>query len=223
MIAASILAALLMGLAELYRGAKAGLLRIAEKAILGALALLALLGLQDFFDMMHDWRFAVLYLLLFSAGCSVSWGAVISGSLNRTPAEEFQAHVDRKRDRGDWYLVGWFRKTAMRGLFARSMVWGVLASAPLFAVSYNREGFAMLAVYSLAMPLAVKFLLTIEGSPFDRAVGRMCQRLVDKSHSWPRHEVYRGWLAGLLLLMARACIDIANQATSGWPSHFWGA
>lgn len=196
-------AALLMGIAESYRGATAGLPRILEKFLLGALALLALVGLDDFREMMSDWRLAAAYLLLFSAGCSVSWGAVISGSLNKTPDEVFRLHVDTKRDSGDWYLVGPFRESAMRGLFARSVIWGVLASAALFAFGYTQEGVAMLVVYSLAMPLAVKFLHAVDGTAFDRAIGRMCLALVNKDRSWARHEVYRGWIAGALLLGAQ--------------------
>lgn len=203
MIAASILAAFLMGLAELYRGAKAGLPRIVEKAILGALALIALVGLPEFFVMMSDWRFALAYLLLFSAACSVSWGAVISSSLSRVTPEQFQA---QPRDRGDWYLVGWFRTSPMRGLLARSIVWGVLASLPLFAFGHHHEGAAMLAVYSVAMPLSVKFLHAVDGSAFDGAIGKACQSLVGKSHAWPRHEVYRGWIAGIMLLAASQLI-----------------
>lgn len=195
----SVLAAILMGFAELYRGATAGLPRIIEKAILGALALLALVGLPEFSDMMRDWRFAMAYLLLFAAACSVSWGAVIGGALNHQPTAQFQS---QPRDRGDWYLVGWFRTSPMRGLLARSIVWGVLASAALFAFGYTGAGLAMLAVYSVAMPAAVCFLHAIDGSSFDLAIGRMCQSLVGKSHAWPRHEVYRGWIAGIMLLSA---------------------
>ena len=197
-----ILAAFLMGLAESYRGANAGLPRIIEKMLLGALALLALAGLDGFMAMMADWRFALAYLLAFSAACSVSWGAVIGSSLNRTPDDVFQVNIDAKKDKGDWYLVGPFRKSAMRGLFARSMVWGVLASAPLFAFGYAYLGVVMLGVYSIAMPAAVKFLHLVEGSAFDRLIGRMCMALVDKDRAWARHEVYRGWIAGALLCLA---------------------
>lgn len=200
------IAALLMGFAESYRGATAGLPRIIEKFLLGALALLALVGLADFREMMSDWRFALLYLLCFSAACSVSWGAVISGSLNRTPDDVFQAHIDAKQDNGDWYLVGPFRKSAMRGLFARSVVWGYAASLPLFVFGYHAEGIAMLLVYSASMPLAVKALHAVDGTGFDRAIGRMCMALVDKDKPWARHEVYRGWIAGALLLVAGALI-----------------
>lgn len=196
-----VIAAVLMGFAESYRGANAGLPRIIEKCLLGALALLALVGLSDFREMMSDWRFALAYLLAFSAACSVSWGAVISGGLNRTPDDVFLAHINAKKDKGDWYLVGPFRRSAMRGLFARSLVWGVLASAPLFAFGYSSEGVAMLGVYSVAMPLAVKFLHAVEGSAFDRLIGRMCMALVDKDRAWARHEVYRGWIAGGLLCL----------------------
>lgn len=221
----AIITAFLMGFADLYRGAKAGISRALEKAILAVLALFTLVGGQVFVVMMSDWRFAAAYLLLFAVGCSISWGSVISSALGRRSPAEFQRSIDGhdRAGRGVWYARGWFRQTAMRALLARSIVWGVLAAVPLGLFGYYVQALAMGLVYAAAMPLAVKFLLTIEGSPFDRAVGRMCQRLVDKSHSWPRHEVYRGWLAGLLLLMARACIEIANQATSGWPSHFWGA
>lgn len=191
----ALLAALLMGFAELYRGATSGLPRIIEKAILGALALTAL-GAAE---LLSDWRFALVYLIMFSAACSVSWGAVIGGSLNRQRAEEFKTQY---RDSGDWYLVGWFATSPMRGLLARSIVWGVLASLPLFAFGYIWHGLAMLAVYSVAMPAAVRFLHAVQGSPFDRAIGRMCQSLVGKSHAWPRHEVYRGWIAGIMLLSA---------------------
>lgn len=215
----AIIAAFFMGITDLYRGAEAGVSRILEKFILASWALLVLVGLQGFGAMMSDWQFALAYLLLFSAGCSISWGSVIDAVLDREPAAVFQS---RPRDRGDWYLRGWAARSPINGLMARSIIWGVLAALPLALFGYYGEALAMGAAYAVAMPLAAKFLLSIEGSPFDRAIGRMCQRLVGKSHSWPRHEVYRGWLAGLLLLMARACIEIANQATSGWPSHFWG-
>lgn len=203
----SFIAAFLMGFAESYRGANAGLPRIIEKCLLGALALLALVGLVDFREMMSDWRFALAYLLSFSAACSVSWGAVIGGSLNRTPDDVFQAHIDAKQDKGDWYLVCLFRKSAMRGLFARSLVWGALASMPLFAFGYHAYGAAMLLVYSVAMPLAVKALHAVDGTRFDRAIGRMCMALVEKDKPWARHEVYRGWIAGALLVAASLAIQ----------------
>lgn len=194
------LAALLMGIAESYRGARRGMTRILEKFVLGALALLALVGPSEVVSMASDWRFSLAYLLLFSAGCSVSWGAVIGGSLNRDTPEEFRAHIDRKKDRGDWYLVGPFRRSPLAGLFGRSLVWGVCASLPLFLFGYSREGVAMFCVYSTVMVMAVKFLHAVQGSRFDRAVGRLCDALVEKSGPWPRHEVYRGWIAGVLLL-----------------------
>jgi hypothetical protein len=202
----ALLAALLMGFAESYRGATAGLPRFLEKCILGVLALIALVGPVTVVEMARDWTFVAAYLVLFSAACSVSWGAVISGSLNRTPDDVFQAHIDAKQDKGDWYLIGPFRRSAMRGLFARSVVWGVLASVPLFAFGYTGEGIAMLAIYSAAMPLAVKALHAVEGSRFDRAIGRLCMALVDKDKPWARHEVYRGWIAGGLLVLAGAAL-----------------
>lgn len=191
---------LLMGFADLYRGAQAGLPRLIEKFLLASLALIALVGLASFESMMSDWRFALAYLLLFSAACSVSWGAVIGGSLNRTPDDVFQAHIDAKNDKGDWYLVGPFRKSAIRGLFARSVVWGVLASVPFFVFGYSKEGLVMLITYSISMPAAIYFLRLVEGSAFDKAIGRMCLKLVKKDRAWARHEVYRGWIAGLILL-----------------------
>lgn len=200
----AIAAALLMGIAESYRGATAGLPRFLEKCILGTLALISLVGPVAVADMARDWKFVAAYLVLFSAACSVSWGAVISGSLNRTPDDVFEAHIDSKQDNGDWYLVGPFRKSAMGGLFARSVVWGVLASLPLFLFGYTSEGIAMLAVYSVAMPAAVKFLHLVQGSAFDGAIGRMCMKLVGKDKPWARHEVYRGWIAGALLVAAGA-------------------
>lgn len=217
----ALLAALLMGIAESYRGATRGLPRIIEKFILGALALLALVGWDGFLAMMGDWRFALSYLLGFSAACSVSWGAVISGSLSKTPDHVFRTHVRMKRDPGDWYLVGLFRQSAMRGLLARSIVWGVFASVPLFSFGYTREGLAMLAVYSVAMPLAVKAYHALDGGAFDVAIGKLCMALVGKNKPWARHEVYRGWIAGLLLLMCRTCREIEFTATFGWLSYFW--
>lgn len=193
----SLIAVFLMGFADLYRGAKAGLPRFIEKASLGILALMALTGSAA---ILLNWTFALVYVGLFAVACSVSWGAVISGSLKNDAPEKFQAHVDAKQDKGDWYLVGWFRKSPFRGLFARSIVWGVLASLPLFLFGYTAYGYAMLAVYSVVMVLAVKFLHLIEGSKFDQFIGRMCLKLVDKDRSWARHEVYRGWIAGALLM-----------------------
>lgn len=212
------IAVLLMGIAEAYRGANRGLPRVIEKFILGALALIALAGLGGFTDMMSDWRFAVAYLACFSVACSVSWGAVIGNSLNKTPDAVFQSYPV---ERGDWYLVGWFRKSAMRGLLARGIVWGVLASLPLFSFGYHVEGLAMLTTYSLAMPLAVKAYHALDGGAFDVAIGKLCMALVGKNKPWARHEVYRGWIAGLLLLMCRTCREIEFTATFGWLSYFW--
>lgn len=197
-LALTLLAVFLMGFADMYRGAKAGLPRALEKAILGALALFALGGISIF----GSWQLVLSYLICFSIGASISWGAVISGSLKKDTPENFQKHVDAKQDKGDWYLVGWFRKSPMRGLFARSILWGVLASAPLWIWAAPLQALAMLLIYSTVMPLAVKFLHLVEGSKFDQLIGRMCLKLVDKDRSWARHEVYRGWIAGILLCIA---------------------
>lgn len=193
----TLLAVLLMGFADLYRGAKAGLPRALEKAILGALALFVLGGVAIF----SSWQFVLTYLVAFSIGASVSWGAVISGSLKKDSPEKFQAHVDTKQDKGDWYLVGWFRKSPMRGLFARSIVWGVLASLAFFIFGYTTLGLIVFGVYSVSMPIAVKFLHLIEGSRFDKFIGKLCLQLVDKDRAWARHEVYRGWLTGAMLVV----------------------
>ena len=186
----------LMGFADLYRGAKAGLTRAIEKSLLGALAGFALMG-TTFFD--QSWQFLVSYLIAFSVGCSISWGAVINGSLKKDSSESFQAHVDRKQDKGDWYLVGWFRTSPMRGLFARAMLWGVLPAVPLWYFIDWQHGLSMFLTYTISMLAAVKFLHLVEGSKFDQSIGRMCLKLVDKDRAWARHEVYRGWIAGAIL------------------------
>ena len=194
-------AILAMGFADVYRGAQAGLPRAIEKALLGFLALVPLLGHEALYEFIKNWPYFVGYLIAFSVGCSISWGAVISGSLKKDSPEKFQAHVNKKQDKGDWYLVGWFRTSPMRGLFARAMLWGALPGVVLWAGISPEHGIAMFAAYTLAMLLAVKLLHYIENSTFDKAVGRMCLSLVQKDRAWARHEVYRGWIAGLLLLV----------------------
>lgn len=191
-----LIAVFLMGFADMYRGAKAGLPRAFEKAILGALALFVLGGVAIF----SSWQFVLAYLVAFSIGASVSWGAVISGSLKKDSPEKFQAHVDAKQDKGDWYLVGWFRKSPMRGLFARSMVWGLPPALVIGWFVGILPAVAMFLTYTAAMPLAVKFLHAVDGSKFDNFIGKVCLKLVDKDRSWARHEMYRGWIAGLILL-----------------------
>ena len=187
-----------MPFVEIYRGAKAGIPRILEKFLLASLALIALTGS---FELFYHWHFAIVYLLLFSAGASVSWGSVIGACLRRDSAEKFRKDIKEQKDSGDWYLVGWFAKSPMRGLFARSIVWGVLASAALFGFGYIPQAIVMLVVYSAVMPLSIYFLRAVEGNKFDNKVGNICQKLVDKSYNWPRHEFYRGGIAGLLLLL----------------------
>lgn len=203
----SMLGAFLMGFAELYRGANAGIPRILEKFTLASLALVLVSGGLSIF---YHWQFVIVHLILFSAGASVSWGAVVGASLRGETPEKFQENIKLHKDSGDWYLVGWFTKTPLRGLLARSVVWGVLASLAAFIFGYYKIGLVLFLVYSISMPLAVIFLRLVNGSRFDIIVGKVCQKLVSKSHSWPRHELYRGWLVGILLLVI-GCLALKNS------------
>lgn len=193
----SFLAIFLMGFLDLFRGAKGGLPRSLEKALLGALALFILGGTAMF----SSWVFVLCFLVLFSVGCSISWGSVVGASLRKDSPEKFQKDISESKDKSDFYLIGPFKKSPMMGLFARSVVWGMFASLAFFAFGYTALGFVALVAYSVSMPLAVKFLHLVEDTKFDMAIGKLCKKLVDKAHSWPRHELYRGWITGVLLLV----------------------
>lgn len=199
----AIIAAIFMGLADLYRGSEAGPHRVIEKLGYALLALFALLGLGAI-DALSDWRFAVLYLAAFSAGASISWGTPIGGGLKQLNREDYAENLRYDREvmgRSMWYLRGYFKRTAMRGLVARGFIWGILPATPLAYFVGWEYGLAMLAAYTVAMPAAVAFVLAVDGKAIDRPALWVAE-LAKRSNTWSRQEVYRGWFAGALLVAA---------------------
>lgn len=197
---------LLMGFADLYRGSSAGIHRQFEKLIYGFLAGFVLIGAS----LWSSWLFLVLFLACFMVGSSISWGTPIGGALRRLNKDQYAKLLQSDRDNGRsmWYLRGYFKHTAYRGLFARGFIWGFLPAIPVAYFVGVVPALILILAYTIAMPLAIWFVLKFENSKFDLLIKSFVMKITKtktntkgRTDTWSRQEIYRGWIVGLIILL----------------------
>lgn len=202
---AVILAAFLCGILDRWRGSdRTWLANRVEWALLGVAVLVVLLGLDGALAAMSDWRFAVLYLGLFTV--PTGWGRALGSGLANVNNAEYARFTRQAWEDGtaEWYQRGILARSWRLALTYRGFQWGALPALPLWYWIGWEPAVALTLAYTLAMPGAVMLSNRIEGSWFERLVERFSVWMTGEAKEWSRQELYRGWLVGGLLMAWQA-------------------
>lgn len=202
---AALLAAFLCGILDRARGSdRTWLPNRVEWALLGLAVLVVLVGLQGAIAALSDWRFALLYLLLFTI--PTGWGRPLGAGLADVSGAEYARRTRQAWADGtaEWYQRGVLARSWRLALTYRGFQWGALPALPVWYWIGWQPALALTVAYAIAMPGAVLLINRIEGSFIDQAIGRFSLGMTGTDKKWARHELYRGWIVGLELLLFHA-------------------
>lgn len=197
-----LIAALTCGIFDRWRGTDDSWLpNRVECALYGVAALFALLG-TDAVNYLSDWKFALIYLLLFIF--PTGWGAAVGAGLGNLSRKEFIEKVKEEKLVGhaEYYLVGPMAKSWKLALVYRGFQWGFLPSLALYYYIGLAEAVAMTLAFTVAMPCAILLSNAIEGSKASYSIQGFSNWMTKDKDRWAEQELLRGWMVGTILVLA---------------------